>query len=108
MAKPISLSIILPLLANLDLTVDNENQHKLTMGNDDYVWISDFSIAYRNKDIDISSINDLFIDAFLNIYDEQAENDGFNKLVLGCITVMAGNYYTSRLFQIFVTNWLSL
>ena len=81
--KPISLSVILPMLENFDLCADSERPHKLTLADGKYLWISDFTIAYRKTDIDVSKVTDLFNDAFLNIYKGRAENDGFNKLVLG-------------------------
>lgn len=81
--KPIALSIIFPLLANFDLRIDSERTNKLTMTDGNPRWISDFSIAYRNNTIDINTVKSLFNDAFLNIYTHHAENDGFNKLILG-------------------------
>lgn len=82
-SKPIPLSVILPMLENFDLRVDSERPHKLTMSDGSYVWISDFSIAYRKSELDLNSVTQLFKDAFLNIYEGRAENDGFNKLILG-------------------------
>lgn len=82
--RPISLSVILPLLDNLDLRADRERPYKLSMTENEQIWISDFSIEYnRNESLDIDNVKDLFEDAFLNIYSGAAENDGFNKLVLG-------------------------
>ncbi|HTM63895.1 MAG TPA: NAD-glutamate dehydrogenase domain-containing protein [Gammaproteobacteria bacterium] len=81
--KAIPLSVILPMLSNLDLRADSERPYKLTLVNGDHVWISDFSVAYMNAELNIDEIKDLFIDAFLNIYNGHAQNDGFNKLVLG-------------------------
>lgn len=79
----IPLSVILPMLDNFDLRTDSERPHKLTMANGDHLWISDFSLAYHKAELDLAAITDLFIDAFINIYEGRAENDGFNKLVLG-------------------------
>lgn len=79
----IPLSVILPMLDNFDLRTDSESPHKLTMENGDHLWISDFSLAYHKSELDLSAVKDLFTDAFINIYEGRAENDGFNKLVLG-------------------------
>lgn len=81
-AKSIPLSQIMPILANFDLRVDNERQHKISVPNHEICWISDFSIAYPHGDLDISKVQSLFNHAFLNIYFGKAENDGFNKLIL--------------------------
>ena len=81
--KAISLSVILPMLTNFDLRTDSEKPHKLTLTDGQHLWISDFAIAYREPTIDITKFSELFNDAFLNIYEGRAENDGFNKLVLG-------------------------
>lgn len=81
--KAIPLSTILPMLANFNLITDNEQPNKLTLPNNEIRWISDFSISYENKELDITKVSRLFTDAFLNICAGRAENDGFNKLVLG-------------------------
>lgn len=82
--SPISLSVILPMLENLDLRTDRERPHKLCLSDDEYLWISDFSIVYnREETLNVKKVKDLFEDAFLSIYSGAAENDGFNKLVLG-------------------------
>ncbi len=81
--KPIPLSVILPLLGNFDLRVDSEHPYKIRPADGVEHSISDFSIAYATSDLDLEKVKDLFTDAFLNIYSGHAENDGFNKLILG-------------------------
>lgn len=80
--KPTPLSDVLPMLENLDLRIDNESPHQITLADKQSVWISDFEILYSKK-IDIDKVTGLFEDAFSRIYIGQVENDGFNKLVLG-------------------------
>lgn len=80
--KPIPLSDILPMLENLDLRTDNERPYRINLGENQNVWISDFAVLYT-KPINLDEVKELFKEAFIKIYLELAENDGFNKLVLG-------------------------
>ncbi len=83
-SKPIPLSTtILPMLANFNLTTYTERTDKVTLASGELHWISDFAIAYNDAELDIARVSHLFTDAFLSIYAGRAENDGFNKLVLG-------------------------
>lgn len=81
--KPIPLSDILPMLENLDLRTYNERPHKIILDDETSVWISDFAVVYTKAEFDIHKVNNLFQEAFTHIYLGLAENDGFNKLVLG-------------------------
>lgn len=81
--KPIPLSDILPMLENFDLRTMNENPYKIITDQQRSLWISDFTVHYINETLDIKKYKALFQDAFVKIYFGLAENDGFNKLVLG-------------------------
>jgi glutamate dehydrogenase len=81
----IPLSDILPMLENLNLRVYNERPHKITLADNQQIWISDFSVNYTKGNLDIEKINTLFQDAFTNIFLGFCENDGFNKLILGAL-----------------------
>lgn len=80
--KAIALSDILPMLENLNLRTENENPHKITVSNEN-VWISDFAVEHKLAPFDINAVKDLFQDALAHVYLGLAEDDGFNKLVLG-------------------------
>lgn len=80
--KPLSLSNVLPMLENLDLRTDSETPHKMTLKNNQSIWISDFVVAYTKDAFEIDKIKDLFQEAFVKIYFGLAENDGLNRLVL--------------------------
>jgi len=90
--KPIPLSDILPMLENMDLRVYNERPYTIAL-KDIPIWISDFIVTYvGSRDqtegvsfsaLDIEKIKDNFQEAFIKIRFGLAENDGFNKLVLG-------------------------
>jgi len=83
--NPIPLSDILPMLENMGLRTFNENPYNLTLTDDQAVYISEFAVAFANQTItvDIDNIRDLFQDAFIHIFTGLAENDGFNRLLLG-------------------------
>lgn len=82
----IVLSDVLPLLENMGLRIIGERPHELKLKSGKHVWINDFDMRYAaNKDInidDINNIKDTFQEAFTKIWFNQAENDGFNRLVL--------------------------
>ena len=81
--KPIPLSDVLPMLENLDLRTFDERPYKITTPSAN-IWISDFSVTYeKSASMDIKKVKDIFQDAFINTRNGLAENDGFNKLVLG-------------------------
>ena len=81
--KPIPLSDILPMLENLDLRTYSERPHKIMVGKDQPIWISDFAVVYTRSQFEIDKVKLLFQDAFSHVYFGLSENDGFNKLVLG-------------------------
>lgn len=81
--KAIPLSDILPMLENFNLRTDNESPYKLIFADNHSIWISDFTVNYNKGTIEIEKILPLFQDAFTKISLGLAENDGFNKLVLG-------------------------
>ncbi|HLB57386.1 MAG TPA: NAD-glutamate dehydrogenase [Gammaproteobacteria bacterium] len=83
----IALSDVLPTLENMGLRIIGERPHEITFdGNeneDEIVWISDFDMIHaKNKEIDVEHIKDIFQDAFANIWFHNAEDDGFNRLIL--------------------------
>ena len=85
---PLPLSDVLPVLENMGLRVIDEVPHETAPrtpeNGDNHVWIHDFGLLTRSgADIDISAIKDLFEDAFLRVWTNDMENDGFNGLVLG-------------------------
>ena len=102
--KPIALSDILPMLENLDLRTYNERPCKITLGDDLFIWISDFAVTYTKAPFDIDKVAALFQDAFSSVYFGLSENDGFNKLILGALLswreIMVLRTYTKYLHQV--------
>lgn len=80
--KQIPLSDILPMLENMDLRVESENPDRIVI-KDQIVWVSDFIVFYKKGTLELKNLVELFRAAFIQVYLGHAENDGFNKLVLG-------------------------
>ena len=77
----IILSDVMPIIENMGLRVIGERPHEVTFADGSRVWINEFVMDYPGHNIDINSIHDTFIDAFKKTWLNEAENDGFNKLV---------------------------
>lgn len=81
---PVPLSDILPILERMGLRINSELPYEIhPEGADTSVWIHDFFAELPDqKNIDLDVAKPLFEDAFLNIWDKRAENDGLNQLIL--------------------------
>ncbi|MDR3502574.1 MAG: NAD-glutamate dehydrogenase [Legionella sp.] len=80
----IPLSDVLPILENLGLRAITERPYALKFDDGKVTWVNDFAIQY-NKDggvIELDDIKELFQNAFAKVWFSNAENDGFNQLVL--------------------------
>lgn len=78
----IPLSDVLPILENMGLRVVGEQPFKVALENAT-AWINDFNMYYKEgTSLKINNVKEIFQDAFHRIWYGQAENDGFNKLVL--------------------------
>jgi glutamate dehydrogenase len=83
MGMPPSLSDVLPRLANMGVTVDDEHPYTITPLGGGPRWIKWFRLrATTGTDAD-SAARRVFEDAFLAVVDGRAEDDGLNRLVLG-------------------------
>ena len=85
----IPLSDALPMMENMGLRVISEHPYRLAVQNDagdagvdGVVYIQDFEVEVANASVDIDSIDATFEEAFAQIWRGNAENDGFNKLIL--------------------------
>jgi glutamate dehydrogenase len=83
--KPIALSDILPMLENMGLRVLEEVPFRVRpKGVDGKIWIQDFSMRLKGGgQVQVSRVKQAFHDAFRRIWSGEAEDDGFNRLVLG-------------------------
>jgi glutamate dehydrogenase len=81
---PIVLSDVLPMLENMGLRVIEEHPHQIEFKDKTHIWIHDFSLQIMHSDeLDVDAVKDVFQEAFMRIWRGEAENDGFNRLVLG-------------------------
>ena len=82
----IPLSDALPMMENMGLRVISEHPYRLAIEDDaglgSAVYIQDFEVEVSNPNVDIDSIDSTFEDAFAQVWRGNAENDGFNKLIL--------------------------
>jgi glutamate dehydrogenase len=81
---PVPLSDIMPRLENMGLKVLAEVPYEVQpLGASQVVRIRDFSLDAEGMQDDLSAVKAKFQDAFIRVWTRQAENDGFNRLVLG-------------------------
>ena len=81
--QPKPLSDVLPMLENMGLSIIGESPYRIKPEGASVRWISDFVMQHpEGKKLDLENIKDKFQDAFAKIWFEQAENDGFNRLIL--------------------------
>ncbi|MBA2359266.1 MAG: NAD-glutamate dehydrogenase [Actinobacteria bacterium] len=80
--EPILLSDVLPLLENMGVLVIDERPYEVCPGDGPPVWIYDFGLASAERELDADQVREIFQDAFARVWRGEAENDGFNRLVL--------------------------
>ncbi|MAJ86985.1 MAG: NAD-glutamate dehydrogenase [Cellvibrionales bacterium TMED148] len=81
---PIALSSMIPILENLGFNVLMERPHEITPRQQSSVWLQDFLLELTlDIKIDFYSIAEDFSQALEAIWSGAAENDRFNRLVIG-------------------------
>jgi len=82
--QPVPLSEIMPRLENMGLKVLAEVPYEVQpLGSNQIVRIRDFSLSGEGMQDDLGPVKEKFQEAFIRVWTHQAENDGFNRLVLG-------------------------
>lgn len=77
------LSDIMPIFENLGFRVIGEHPFEVVSRDGKRVWIHDFSLQSFSGDVvDIQRLKPVFEELFRKIWFGEAENDGFNKLLL--------------------------
>lgn len=79
--EPLPLSEALPMLENMGLRVISERPYDLELPGKVF-WIQDFDMGYTGNR-SVEEVRDHFQEAFYRIWRGDAENDSFNRLVLG-------------------------
>ncbi len=81
---PIPLSEVIPVLENLALFVKTERPNRITRGDGSIVWMHDFGTVHAEKRrLSLQGTRANFQEAFVRTWEGEAENDGFNQLILG-------------------------
>ncbi|GAA1297235.1 NAD-glutamate dehydrogenase [Streptomyces sanglieri] len=83
--EQVSLSAVLPALQQLGVEVVDERPYELRCADRTHAWIYDFGLRMpqANGNYLADDARDRFQDAFAAVWTGEAENDGFNSLVLG-------------------------
>ncbi len=81
--EPVSLSTVMPSLTNLGVTVVHERPYEVRPLDHDPIWVYDFSVEHHATTLDFTTASALIEDAFLAVWNGEAEDDGMNRLVLG-------------------------
>ncbi|MFL6139235.1 MAG: NAD-glutamate dehydrogenase [Frankiaceae bacterium] len=78
---PITLSDALPVLESMGVTVVDERPYEMDMPDGSRLWVYDFGLGYQGE-LRTGHVQQKFADAFAAVWRGEAENDGFNRLVL--------------------------
>jgi len=82
--QSLPLSDVLPILENLGLRVVTERPYGVRATSGKTYWIQEFSLIYSlSHDIVMEEVKSEFEDAFARIWFGEAENDSFNRLLIG-------------------------
>src|SRR5205085_5264518 len=80
---PVPLSEIMPRLENMGLKVQSEVPYEVQPhGAAAAVRIRDFSLFATGMRDDLRPVKDKFQEAFIRVWNKEAEDDGFNRLIL--------------------------
>jgi len=80
---PMELSDVIPVLEHLGLRVVAEHPYDIVSSSGDEVYLHNFHLTYdAEASLDIPAVRHKFQDAFAAVWNQRAESDGFNRLVL--------------------------
>ncbi|PRY72395.1 NAD-glutamate dehydrogenase [Halomonas ventosae] len=81
--QPIPLSDVLPMMENLGLRVIGERPYELQASDGSY-WIHDFDLEHHTStEVNLQEMREPFVEAFQRIWNGEADNDPFNRLIIG-------------------------
>ena len=81
-SQGLALTDVFPILENMGLKVIEERPYNITLSENEAAWISDFTMRAAKKSVQLDHVRDVFQEAFAKVWGKQAENDGFNQLVM--------------------------
>ncbi len=83
-STPLILSDVIPVLENLGMRVVGEHPYEVRRTDNKSFWIHDFTLIYQGGEaVVLEDVKDVFQGAFGSIWSGHAENDEFNRLVIG-------------------------
>lgn len=82
LSTTVNLSDALPILENMGLRVIGEQPYEIILQDGTGIWINDFNMEYSAGELNVEENKEFFQTAFYKTWLGQAENDGFNRLVL--------------------------
>lgn len=81
--RPLPLSDVLPILENMGLRVLREQSYRIRYPEEQATWINDFLVMPKDQTVfNVDKIRENFQNCFANVWFGNAENDGFNRLVI--------------------------
>ena len=81
--QPIPLSDVLPMLERMGLRVLTARPYEIATRDGARLWVLDFNMREDvGIQVDAPQVKDIFQEAFAKLWTGEAENDGFNRLVL--------------------------
>jgi glutamate dehydrogenase len=87
MQSDVPLSDVLPMMENMGLRVMSEHPYRLEYATETGMlvplYIQDFEVQMVGATIDVERDGGKFADAFVQLWRGHAEDDGFNRLILG-------------------------
>jgi len=82
--SPLELSDMIPMLENLGFRVMVEHPYQIQPETGHQIWLQDFRLSFSlDVDVDVSAVQGSFKDALRVVWQGEAENDSFNRLVIG-------------------------
>ncbi len=82
--QPLILSDVIPVLENLGMQVVGEHPYAIRANDGQQYWMHDFTLIYQGSEpVVLEQVQEVFQQAFGNIWNGRAENDEFNQLVIG-------------------------
>ncbi|MFK5970447.1 MAG: NAD-glutamate dehydrogenase [Candidatus Marithrix sp.] len=76
----IPLSLVLPMLENMGVKVIQERSYQVRTTTN--VWIHDFELLHNESPLHIEQVKEAFQTLFAKVWNNEINNDGFNRLVL--------------------------
>ncbi|MDG0972396.1 MAG: NAD-glutamate dehydrogenase [Porticoccaceae bacterium] len=82
--QPLQLSDMIPMLENLGFRVVMEHPYLIESENENQVWLQEFELGFSlDVNVDVEAVQGNFKEALSTVWKGEAENDSFNRLVIG-------------------------